>query len=87
MGTRTEIKVSKTCWNGIPDFLKGKEWVKIGAKHEVSASVDDFTLEKYLRKCTSSKSKQSQGIYVASLLEYLKVVEVDHSRPSKVRLL
>jgi hypothetical protein len=87
VGTKTDIAVSKACWNGIPNFLKGKGWVKIGAKHEVTVNVYNFTLEKYLRECTSSKSRPSQGIYVASLLEYLKVAEVDHNRPSKLRLL
>jgi hypothetical protein len=81
------IDVSKDCWNGIPDFLKGKDWVLIGSRHESTANIDDSTLEKYLRKCTKTKSKHSQGSYVAPLLEYLKIVEVDHNRPTKVRLI
>ncbi|MCL5877991.1 MAG: hypothetical protein M1540_09295 [Candidatus Bathyarchaeota archaeon] len=82
-----EIEVSKESLNGIPDFLKEKKWVKIGAKHEATWNVDDFTLEKYLRKTTKSKSKHSQASYVAPLLEYLKIVEVDHTRPTQIRLL
>ena len=85
---RTNIRVSKTCWDGLCEFLKKQGgWVTIGAKHEVTENVDDYTLEKYLRKCTSSKSKQSQSTYVAPLLEHLKIAEVKHSRPSQIRLL
>lgn len=83
---KTDIKVSRACWNGIPNFLKGNDWVKIGAKHEVTVKVEIGTLERYLRECSISKSKQSQGSYVASLLEHIKIVEVDHGRPSRVRL-
>lgn len=82
-----EIAVSKDSWNGLPDFLKDKSWVKIGAKHEASPYVDDFTLEKYLRKTTESKSKHSQASYVAPLLEYLRIVQVDRDRPTKIRLI
>ena len=32
-----EIEVSKDSLNGIPKFLKGKSWVKIGAKHEATS--------------------------------------------------
>lgn len=45
VGTKTKIKVSKACWNGIPDFLKGKDWVKIGAKHGVTTKVEEGTLK------------------------------------------
>jgi hypothetical protein len=83
---KTNIEVSKQCWDGIPDFLKNKGWVLIGANHVVTDELDEGTLEKYLRKCTKSKSKHSQGSYVAPLLEHLGIVEVDHQRPSKVRL-
>ena len=82
---KTNIEVSKECWNGLPDFLMNKGWVLIGANHIASAKLDEGTLEKYLRYCTKAKSKHSQASYVASLLEYLKIVEVDHNRPSKVR--
>ena len=49
--------------------------------------VDDFTLEKYLRLTTKTKSKHSQASYVAPLLAYLRIVEVNHNRPTKVRLI
>lgn len=84
---KTNIEVSKKCWNGIPDFLRKKGgWVNIGAKHEITANVEKGTLEKYLRECTISKSKESQAIYVASLLEQLRIVQVKHTRTSMVKL-
>ena len=44
---KTNIKVSKRCWNGIPDFLKKQgDWVKIGALHEVTEKVEQGTLER-----------------------------------------
>lgn len=84
----TKIEVSKDCWNGIPDFLRGKGWVEIGAKHEVLEKLSVGTLERYLRKnSVNDKSRESQGSYAAPLLEHLKIVEVQHKRPSKVRLI
>jgi hypothetical protein len=87
LARKTNIEVSIQCWNGIPDFLKNKGWVLIGAKHIVTANLDEGTLEKYLRKCTKSKSKHSQGSYVAPLLEHLKIVKVKHTKPSAVKLI
>jgi hypothetical protein len=39
------IPVPRACWDGIPNFLRGKDWVKIGAKHDVAKK---GTLEEYL---------------------------------------
>lgn len=85
---KTKIEVSKDCWNGIPDFLRGKGWVKIGAKHEVLEKLSTGTLERYLREnSVNDKSRASQGSYVAPLLEHLKIVEVRHEKYSAVRLI
>jgi hypothetical protein len=83
---KTRIEVSRDCLNGVPDFLKGKGWVDIGANHVSSINVAEGTLEKYLCRCTKTKSKRSQASYVAPLLEHMEVVYIDHKRPSKVRL-
>jgi hypothetical protein len=84
---KTNIEVSKDCWNGIPNFLKDKDWVTIGALHETLDKIPSGTLERYLREnSTNDKSKESQGCYVVSLLEHLKIVEVYHGRPSQIRL-
>lgn len=36
VGAKTKIEVPRACWDGIPSFLKGRGWVKIGAKHETT---------------------------------------------------
>jgi hypothetical protein len=85
VGAKTKIEVPKACWNGIPDFLRGRDWVKIGAKHESTVNVLIGSLERYLDKCPN-KTSASAGSYVASVLEHLGIVEVDEDRPSRVRL-
>ena len=65
----TNIEVSKDCWNGIPDFLICKGWVKIGAKHVVLKKLSAGTLERYLRENSfNDKSRESQGSYVTPCL-------------------
>ena len=82
---KTNIQVSKRCWDRIPDFLKKQGgWVKIGALHEITEKVEIGTLERFLGEC--DKRQTSAGCYVASLLEYLKIVEVDHNRLFKDKI-
>jgi hypothetical protein len=85
VGAKTKIEVPKACWNGIPDFLRGRDGVRIGAKHECTRKVLRGSLERYLDECPN-KTSASAGSYVASVLGHLKIVEVDPHRPSKVRL-
>lgn len=79
------IPVPKACWDGIPDFLRCKDWVKIGQKHDVA---EKGTLEEYLdtRHNPHQHRHPSWGSYVVPVLEHLGIFEVDHRRPSKVRL-
>ena len=84
VGAKTRIKIPRACWDGIPNFLRGKDWVKIGSRHD-TAPIGTF--EEYLDQWWSEgKSHASGASYVVPVLEYLKIVEVDHSIPSKVRL-
>lgn len=84
VGAKSRIKIPKACWDGIPGFLKGKGWVKIGAKHDVAPS---GTFEEYLDQYWSEgKSHASGASYVVPVLEHLKIVEVDHRIPSKIKL-
>ena len=83
---KTKIAVSKDCLNGIPNFLKNKGWVKIGAKHVVLKKLPKGTLERYLRENSATKKRSSQGSYVVPLLEYLNIVQVIHKKPSAVKL-
>ncbi|MCW4035400.1 MAG: hypothetical protein NWF03_08565 [Candidatus Bathyarchaeota archaeon] len=85
---RTKIVVSKDCWNGIPDFLRSRGWVPIGAKHEVLENLSHGTLERYLREISVKDTRrESQGCYVVPLLEHLKIVEVRYNKRSEVKLI
>ena len=79
------IPVPRACWDGIPDFLRGKPWVRIGSKHDVA---EKGTLEEYLDTHQNPHQHRhpSWGSYVVPVLEHLGIVEVDHCTPSKVRL-
>lgn len=79
-GWRTTIPAK--CLNGIPNFLKGKDWVEIGAIHDYASKPG--TLEDYMNN--SKPEKRSTGNYVASILEHAGIVDIDRKPPSKVRL-
>ncbi len=84
VGTKTRIKIPRACWDGIPSFLRGKDWVKIGARHNTAPL---GTFEEYLDQYwKQGKTHASGASYVVPVLEHLGIVEVDHSIPSKVRL-
>jgi len=84
VGAETRIKIPRVCWDGIPDFLRGRGWVKIGARHDTAPI---GTLEEYLdRYWKQGKTHASGASYVVPVLEHLGIVEVDHKTPSKVRL-
>lgn len=68
--------------NGIPNFLKGKDWVEIRATH--SKESRPGTLEAYMNYYKPERRGISN--YVASILEYAEVVDIDRKLPSKVRL-
>jgi hypothetical protein len=58
--------------------------VEIGAKHDVAPS---GTFEEYLDQYWSEgKSYASEASDVVPVLEHLKLVEVDHRLPSRIRL-
>ena len=75
-----KIKVPTECWEGIPDYLRGRGWVRIGAVHDTA---DEGTLEAYLDKYVQSSSSS----YVVPILEHIGIVEVRRSRPAEVRLI
>ncbi len=80
-GWRTPIPAE--CWDGIPNFLKGKGWVEIRGKHLCES--EPGTLEYYLNK--SKPQSRSTSNYVAPILEHAGIVEIDRKLPSKVRLI
>ena len=78
-------KTPRICWDGIPDFLRGKGWVRIGPNFGVAP---EKSLQEYLdRFWSQGKTHSSEANNVASVLEHLGIVEIDHNRPSKVRLI
>jgi hypothetical protein len=84
VGAKTLIPIPKAIWNDIPNFLRGQGWVRIGAKYDVAPR---RTLQEYIDLHPSRGTQHSSDAnYVASVLEYLKIVDVRHSQPSEVRL-
>ena len=92
VGFKTPIHTPERCFDGIPDFLRGKGWVLIGPRYD-TAPIE--TLQEHLDfvgwgqgsiGSDQKKSHTSDANYVASVLGHLKIVEVDPHIPSKVRL-
>ena len=64
----------------IPSFLAGKGWVPIASKFDVDGVPGG--LDQFCR----SEIKRAVGGYVAGLLEHAELVDVDLSRPARIRL-
>lgn len=79
LGKKWNTPIPAACWDGIPNYLRGKDYVEIGAIHGISKI---GTLENYIDRFIP----RSAGNYVASVLEYAGIVEIDRKLPSKVRL-
>jgi hypothetical protein len=83
-GAKTLIPIPKSIWNDIPDFLRNQGSVRIGARRNVALR---RTLQDYIDHHPSRGTQHSADAnYVASVLEFLKIVDVKHGRPSEVRL-
>lgn len=72
--------MSWPCLEGIGPYLAGKGWVRIGSKYETTA--DPGTLDAYLKGFVN----RATGGWVAALLEYARVIEIDRGGPLSVRL-
>lgn len=84
VGAKTLIPIPKSIWNDIPKFLKSQDWVNIGASYDIA---QEMTLQEYIDHHPSRGTQHSSDAnYVASVLEYLKIVYVKHDRPSQVKL-
>ena len=81
VGAGWPIYVPKGCWEGIPDFLRGRGWVLIGATH---GEPPHGSLDEYLQEFTHGTSAAS---YVVPILERILLVQVKRSKPSKIRLI
>ncbi len=82
IGKERETTIPAECLNGIPNFLQGKDWIEIGAIH--SYDYKPGTLEDYINNTKTEKT--STGNYVASILEYAGIVDIERRAPCKVRL-
>jgi len=68
------------CLEGIPPYIAGRGWVRIGSKYEISA--DPGTLDAYLKEHV----KRATASWVAAVLERAGIVEIDRTPPASVRL-
>ena len=77
----SRLKIPVSALEEIPDFLRGKGWVKIGAIHEISSN--EVSLDSFLKKYSHGTSLAA---YVAPLLELAGIAEICRLRPAKIRL-
>jgi hypothetical protein len=72
--------LSWECLEHIVEFLRGRDWVPIGANRLLPG--DRATLDGYMKGCL----KRQTANYVAVVLERAGLVELDRERPARVRL-
>lgn len=77
---RARTPLTWQCLEGLPDFLRSTDWVRVGANRELT--VDPTTLDGYLKGCL----KRQTADYVAVLLERAGIVDLRRARPAHVRL-
>jgi len=84
VGNKTKIPIPKAIWDGIPKFLSGQDWVDIGSGYN---QAKEQSLQEYIDNHPSRGTQHSSDAnYVASVLEHLKLAEVIHRRPSRLKL-
>jgi len=74
-------RLSWECLEGIVPFLRGRGWTRITGSG-YSTNIQEDTLDGYLKRHVL----RATAGWVAVLLEKAGVVEIDRSRPAKVRL-
>jgi hypothetical protein len=77
---RTSTFFSWDCLEGVVDYLKGRQWVPIGANRDLAGNPN--TLDWYLKQHVPRQTAN----YVAVLLSHAGVLELDDGRPARVRL-
>jgi len=80
--TKGRMRVPKSCLNGIPDFLRGKGWVRSGSRHEEAI---EGTLEDYLDR-HKGKRGGSFASYVVPVLQEAGVIELQYGKHLEVKL-
>ena len=74
------LTIPASCFEGVPDFLRGKGWIRIGAIHNAAL---EGTFDEYVQRSTHGTSAAS---YVAPILERIGIIEIDRKRPARIRL-
>ena len=77
---RWHTPITWECLEGITYYLRGREWVKIGSKFEVTAEPD--TLDAYLKHHV----QRATAGWVAAVLERAGIARVNRARLARVRL-
>lgn len=64
----------------IPDLFRGRGWVDIGSVYAIEGTEGtlDAHLKRYIKRATAG--------WVAVVLESAEVLEIDRSRPARVRV-
>jgi hypothetical protein len=76
----TRTTLSWECLEGITEFLPSYDWLPVGANRDPAGN--RRTLDEYLKQCV----KRQTANYVAVVLEQADLVELDRTRPARVRL-
>lgn len=69
-----------TALEEIPDFLRGRSWVRIGSTYSMDAI--EGTLDAHLKRFLA----RATGGWVAVVLERAGVLEIDRSPPARIKL-
>lgn len=84
VGTKTSIPIPRAIWDDIPNFLRGKDWVRIGPRYD---KAETGTLQEFIDRHPSRGTQHSSDAnYVASVLEHLRIVDVKLSQTSRIKL-
>ena len=76
----TPTRFSWACLEGIPAFLRGKDWVEIRMTFNTKGMPNTFDeyMKKYIKRATAN--------YIAVVLKKADIVEIDRRRPLRIRL-
>ena len=78
---KTRTPIPWGCLEGIPNFLRGKDWIPIGTVYDTH--IDAGTLDGYLKQYI----KRATAGWVAVVLGKAGLIEIDRTRPMHVRLI
>jgi hypothetical protein len=78
--TRAWTPLSWNCLEGIPELLRNRGWMRIGANRDVRGNPG--TLDAYLKGCL----KRQTADYIAVVLERAGLVDLDRESPARIRL-